>query len=138
MPDALKWVADLAGGEWPEADEDKCWDLSQRHKDYAADMRAAAAATREVLADFKAGVTGGTSEQFEAYLQKMADNYDKVADASEELGNNLDEFALNVQYSKIMILAMLGWMAAEIAFFAWWAPEALPEIYAQGRLRRSA
>ncbi|KOG90082.1 hypothetical protein ADK38_10655, partial [Streptomyces varsoviensis] len=134
MPSGLKWVADLAGGEWPEADEDKCWELSQRHKDYAADMRSAAASAREALADFKAGVTGGTAQQFAAFLEKMAANYEQVADSADELGDNLDEFALNVQYSKMMILAMLGWMAAEIAFFAWWAPEALPEIYAQGRL----
>ncbi|MEU7041785.1 hypothetical protein AB0A77_12115, partial [Streptomyces varsoviensis] len=134
MPNGLKWVADLAGGEWPEADEDKCWELSQRHKDYAADLRSAAASAREALADFKAGVTGGTSQQFEAFLEKMAANYEQVAGSVDELGDSLDEFALNVQYSKMMILSMLGWMAAEIAFFAWWAPEALPEIYAQGRL----
>ncbi|CCB73153.1 membrane protein of unknown function [Streptantibioticus cattleyicolor NRRL 8057 = DSM 46488] len=133
LPSELQWVAALAGGEWPKADEDKLWELAKVHREFAKEIRAIAKDFQPAVDDVKAGVSGETAEAFEQYLAKLQDNLPQVASAAEQLADSCDQTALQIQYSKIMILMMLGWMAAEIAFLAWWCPESLPEIIAQGR-----
>ena len=134
LPSGLQWVAKLAGGDWPEADEDRLWALAQAHRDFAKQVRGVVTDLGPAMDEVKAGVTGPTAEAFEAYLDKLAKNLPAVADAADQVADMCDQTALQVQYAKIMILMMLAWMAAEIAFLAWWAPEAVPEIVASGRL----
>ncbi|MFF7191386.1 hypothetical protein ACFZAR_40780, partial [Streptomyces sp. NPDC008222] len=133
MPSGLEWVAKLAGGDWPEADEDRLWDLQQAHLDYAKTVREVAAGLGPVIEDVKSGVSGSTSEQFEQYLRQVQSNLGQVADSAEQVADMCDKTALQVQYAKIMILMMLAWMAAEIAFLAWWCPEGVAAIVAAGR-----
>ncbi|MFF7191978.1 hypothetical protein ACFZAR_44255, partial [Streptomyces sp. NPDC008222] len=133
MPSGLEWVAKLAGGDWPEADEDKLWDLQQAHLEYAKSVRAVAAGLGPVIDDVKSGVSGATSEQFEQYLRQVQSNLGQVADSADQVADMCDKTALQVQYAKIMILMMLAWMAAEIAFLAWWCPEGVAAIVAAGR-----
>ncbi|MDF2258768.1 WXG100-like domain-containing protein, partial [Streptantibioticus ferralitis] len=134
LPPELKWVADLAGGDWPPADEDKLWALRDIHNAYAEELRSIAQGFDEAIAAVKAGVSGATAEKFESYLQKFQKNLEDVATGCDQLASSLDEFAVKIEYAKIMILMSLAWMAAQIAFFIWWAPEAVSAIVAEGRL----
>ena len=114
MPDALKWVAALVGGEWPEADEDKLWDLAQKHRDFRDDMNAAADQLETVLQQFRQGVTGATAEQFAAMLGKQIKNNRDLASAAESLAGQLDDYATNIEYAKYMIISMMALVAVEI------------------------
>ncbi|MFF7191139.1 winged helix domain-containing protein [Streptomyces sp. NPDC008222] len=76
-------MAKLAGGDWPEADEDKLWDLQRAHQDYAKTVREVAAGLGPVIDDVKSGVSGSTSEQFEQYLRQVQSNLGQVADSAD-------------------------------------------------------
>ncbi|MEC3993787.1 hypothetical protein VSR01_09635 [Actinacidiphila sp. DG2A-62] len=133
MPPELEWVAALAGGTWPKADEDKLWALCQAHKDYAQQLRSISERFGDVLSDVRAGVSGATAEQFESYLRKFQTNLEDVASACEQLADKIDEFAVKIEYAKLMILMTLASLAAEIAFLAWWAPWLIGQWLAAGR-----
>ncbi|MET7287439.1 hypothetical protein, partial [Streptomyces sp. NPDC005573] len=111
MPSGLQWVAKLAGGGWPEADEDELWALQRAHVEYAKSVRAVAAGLGPVIDDVRSGVSGSVSEQFEQYVTQVRSNLGQVAAAAEQVADMCDKTALQVQYAKIMILMMLAWMA---------------------------
>ncbi|MFD7271128.1 hypothetical protein ACFWBS_36440, partial [Streptomyces mirabilis] len=133
MPSGLQWVAKLAGGGWPEGDEDKLWELDTAHREFAKSVRELLPELQAALEEVRGGLSGPAEDAFEAYLKKLlVEDLPGLATAGDQLADMLKNMGLQVQYSKIMILEMLVWMAAQIAFLAWWAPEAVPGIVAAG------
>ncbi|MCX4428680.1 hypothetical protein [Streptomyces mirabilis] len=133
MPSGLQWVAKLAGGGWPEGDEDKLWELDTAHREFAKAVRELLPELQAALEEVRGGLSGPAEDAFEAYLKKLlVEDLPGLATAAEQLANLAKNMGLQVQYSKIMILEMLVWMAGQIAFLAWWAPEAVPGIVAAG------
>jgi hypothetical protein len=133
LPHGLEWVSALAGGEWPEAMEGDLWDLETAHREFASEVRAVVQELGPVAEQVKSGISGATADAFEAYLDKMLKSLPDVAVAADQLADSCNHMALQVQYSKKMLLVTLAWMAAQIAFLAWWAPEGVAAIVAAGR-----
>ncbi|MEU8718507.1 hypothetical protein AB0C83_41700, partial [Streptomyces sp. NPDC048663] len=132
MPSWLEWTSKLAGGGWPKGDEDKLWELATAHREFGNTIRGLIPEIDVALEQVRGGLSGPAADAFEAYLAKLKKDLPTLADAGDQLADLAKNMGLQVQYSKIMILEMLIWMAAQIAFLAWWAPEAVPGIVAAG------
>ncbi|MCX4428356.1 hypothetical protein [Streptomyces mirabilis] len=132
LPSGLQKLAEATGGQWPRGDEDKLWKLATAHRDFEKAVRELEPELDAALEEVLGGLSGPAADAFEAYLQKLKQDLPTLADAAEQLANLAKNMGLQVQYSKIMILEMLVWMAGQIAFLAWWAPEAVPGIVAAG------
>lgn len=120
IPEAVQWLVPIVvGADWPEGDEDALRRLAQAWEQAATaigevtgDGNAAAQAAcsamqgeaADVFAEYWGRFVAG-DEQFMVILQQ----------ACEQLGQGCDETALNIEYTKLSIIAALLILAAQIA-----------------------
>ncbi|WP_410661298.1 toxin glutamine deamidase domain-containing protein [Amycolatopsis sp. lyj-112] len=119
MPDAVKWLLPIVVGEsWPEGDEDKLRDLRDAwHNASKAVQPIADTATKgatEVLGSW----TGEGAEKFAEAWKKFVEGdeayFKSLADSSQALGDSCNATALDVEYTKYMIIISLVILAAQI------------------------
>ncbi|SFS93126.1 toxin glutamine deamidase domain-containing protein [Saccharopolyspora flava] len=120
IPDEVKWLLPIVVGEsWPEGDEDKLRELSEAWKQAAqalpGAMDAGNAAAREVLASWE----GEAAQKFDETWKKFTSGDGAVFSSLEESCNGLaeacDKTALDIEYTKYMIIASLIMLAIQIA-----------------------
>ncbi|WP_447002636.1 toxin glutamine deamidase domain-containing protein [Saccharothrix isguenensis] len=120
IPDEVKWLLPIVVGEsWPEGDEDKLRELRDAwHRAAGAIPQVGSTADRgatSIIGEW----TGDSAEAFEAAWGKYVDGdeayFTSLTEACQALGDSCDATALDVEYTKYMIIASLIMLAISIA-----------------------
>ncbi len=124
LPPAVRDVFGVVGGmEWPEVDEDELWKLSEvwftSSRDVYGLIDEVVAAATAALSAFE----GEAAREFYTAVSEMVNGanggpplLEGLAVGCQELGDYLYEVALNVQYSKWIILGELIIIAAQVLY----------------------
>lgn len=121
IPDWLKPVAWAAGTEWPKADEDALRRMGQAWT-MAAGALGDVVKTGNGAADrVLAAVIGETHDAFAEYWKHFAGGGDsfipELQKMMESIAEECEACALEVEYTKLSVIAALMFLAAQIAFF---------------------
>ena len=119
IPDAVKWLTPIVvGASWPEGDETAlrrvadAWEQAAKAVGEAIESGGAAAGAALGC------MTGDTADAFDQYWQKFVGG-EAYLPTLEQLCNDLaagcDSTALNIEYTKLSIIAALIILAAQIA-----------------------
>ena len=119
MPGAVTWLLPIVVGQsWPEGDEDKlralrdAWHVASKAISPVSDIGSKAAG------DVTANWTGDSATAFAEQWRKFVDGdeayFKSLADAAKALGDSCDQTALDIEYTKYMIIISLVILAAQI------------------------
>ena len=119
MPDAVKWLLPIVVGEsWPEGDETKLRAL--RDAWHAASSAITPVvdtgnqASKEILANWTGDAAQAYAEQWKKFVDGDEAFFKQLTDATKALGDSCDQTALDVEYTKYMIIISLVILAAQI------------------------
>ncbi|HWO67690.1 MAG TPA: hypothetical protein VNO31_47410, partial [Umezawaea sp.] len=119
IPGAVEWLVPIVvGADWPEGDETALRRLSEA-------WTQAATAVGEVVQEGNGASTaalgcmsGATSEAFEQYWKQFVEGDAYLVNLQQlctDLASGCDDAALNIEYTKLSIIAALIILAAQIA-----------------------
>ena len=120
MPDAVKWLLPIVVGEsWPEGDETKLRALRDAWHTASTALGPATDAGNQAASGIRDNWTGDGADAFVEQWKKFVEGdeayFKQLADATKALGNSCDQTALDVEYTKYMIIISLIVLAAQIA-----------------------
>ncbi|WP_414641821.1 WXG100 family type VII secretion target, partial [Amycolatopsis sp.] len=120
MPDAVKWLLPIVVGEsWPEGDETKLRALRDAWHQASSAIAPATEAGNQAASGIRDNWTGDGADAFVEQWKKFVDGdeayFKQLADATKALGDSCDQTALDVEYTKYMIIISLIVLAAQIA-----------------------
>ena len=120
MPGAVAWLLPIVVGEsWPEGDEDKlralrdAWHVASKSITPVAEIGSNAAS--EVVANWTGDSATAFAEQWKKFTDGDEAYFKSLADAAQALGDSCDQTALDIEYTKYMIIISLVILAAQIA-----------------------
>ncbi|OHT81187.1 alpha/beta hydrolase [Mycobacteroides saopaulense] len=119
IPGSLQWVAYLVGEEWPEGDEDAMKRLGSGWRTSSGELKDLVPDLNRIKEEIRASFTGESAQAVDKVFSEWFSGdyaFDKLADAMDGLADLSDAHAMQVQYTKLMILTSLGIAAVEIAF----------------------
>ena len=119
MPDAVKWLLPIVVGEsWPEGDETKLRALRDAWHNASNAITPATDMGNKASAGVLENWTGEGAKAFEEQWKKFVDGdeayFKSLADAAKALGDSCDQTALDIEYTKYMIIISLVILAAQI------------------------
>src|SRR3954454_24236300 len=119
MPDAVKWLLPIVVGEsWPEGDEDKlralrdAWHQASSSIGPVADLGSKGAG--EILGGWTGEGATAFGEQWKKFVEGDDAYFKSLSDAAKALGDSADATALDIEYTKYMIIISLVTLAAQI------------------------
>jgi uncharacterized protein YukE len=119
MPGAVAWLLPIVVGEsWPEGDEDKlralrdAWHVASKSITPVAEIGSKAAS--EVVANWTGDSATAFAEQWKKFTDGDEAYFKSLADAAQALGDSCDQTALDIEYTKYMIIISLVILAAQI------------------------
>lgn len=119
MPGAVTWLLPIVVGEsWPEGDEDKlralrdAWYVASKSINPVAEIGSNGAS--EVTANWTGDSATAFAEQWKKFTDGDEAYFKSLADAAQALGDSCDQTALDVEYTKYMIIISLVILAAQI------------------------
>ncbi|WP_410667105.1 toxin glutamine deamidase domain-containing protein [Amycolatopsis sp. cmx-4-68] len=120
MPDAVKWLLPIVVGEsWPEGDETKLRALRDAWHTASSSIAPASEAGNQAASGIRDNWTGDGADAFVEQWKKFVEGdeayFKQLADATKALGDSCDQTALDVEYTKYMIIISLIVLAAQIA-----------------------
>lgn len=117
LPGELVWVLGLIGLNWPEADEEKLFELGQTWLQLSGAVHATATQADTAAARVWQENSGDAVSAFQAYWSEHGPNaaLDLAADAAAVLGVGLIVYAAIVLGLKINVIVQLVILAIEIA-----------------------
>ncbi len=120
IPEPVQWLAPIVvGADWPEGDEDALRRLAQAWEQAAKAIGAATgdgnAAAQAACSAMQGEAAGAFAEYWERFVAGDEQFLLTLQQACEQLAEGCDETALNVEYSKLSIIAALTILAAQIA-----------------------
>ncbi|MFI6044583.1 hypothetical protein ACIA8C_23350 [Nocardia sp. NPDC051321] len=133
LPPELSWLGWIAGGAWPEGDEDKAWAVSDAYKNAAAALRTVIPdiedAKRTAVAAYPEG-TGGENiaEMFDLMLEGDQ-SMETLAHYMEQISDAAFDFGTQIEAAKLMTILSLVALAIEIAW-AWVFPPTAAAVQA--------
>jgi uncharacterized protein YukE len=120
MPGAVTWLLPIVVGEsWPEGDEDKlralrdAWHVASKALSPVSEIGSKAAS--EVTANWTGDSATAFAEQWKKFVDGDEAYFKSLADAAKALGDSCDQTALDIEYTKYMIIISLVILAAQIA-----------------------
>ena len=120
MPPELQWLAVIAGQKWPDSDEDDWYRRALRWLELADKLeKKVLPGVEQVRDDMLAVLVGDTATAAKAQFDDLLDGDNsiaKVVDALKALGAQAHDFAQQVEYAKVNIIATLVMTALEIAY----------------------
>ncbi|MFC5219719.1 hypothetical protein [Streptomyces coerulescens] len=135
MPPELGWVAYLAVGEsWPKGDEDKLRDLGAAWNEAARELRGISEQIGSSAGGVLASVGGQVAEEFRGFVSQLESSLPHLAESAGQLGTLGSNTALQIEYAKYMTLLQLVLLAAQIAHWAFFAPEVIPALVTSARV----
>ncbi len=127
MPPELAWVARLAVGQaWPKGDEDNLHALGQAWNDAAQELKGISGQIGASGNGVLESVGGQVADEFRAFVTQLEASLPEMAESANQLGKLGKHTAVQVEYSKYMILGQLILLAAQIAEWIFFAPEVIP------------
>ncbi|MEV6546748.1 hypothetical protein [Streptomyces sp. NPDC051665] len=127
MPPELAWVARLAVGQaWPKGNEDNLQALGQAWNDAAQELKGISAQLGQSGNGVLESVGGQVADEFRGFVTQLESTLPEMAESAGQLGKLGKHTAVQVEYSKYMILGQLILLAAQIAEWAFFAPEVIP------------
>lgn len=115
LPGQLRWVADMVlGQDWPEGDETAMRRLGDSWSTASTDLDELTEAAAKIVYDALACIEGDTHDALEEFWRKIEEAFDQVSTLAAQLGEALDVDALNIEYTKLSIIAALIILAAEV------------------------
>nr|WP_304532905.1 toxin glutamine deamidase domain-containing protein [Amycolatopsis sp. CA-126428] len=120
MPDAVKWLLPIVVGEsWPEGDETKLRALRDAWHTASSAVGPVAETGGQAASGIRDNWTGDGADAFAEQWTKFVEGdeayFKQLADAAKALGDSCDQTALDVEYTKYMIIISLIVLAAQIA-----------------------
>ncbi|HET6705367.1 MAG TPA: toxin glutamine deamidase domain-containing protein, partial [Amycolatopsis sp.] len=120
MPDAVKWLLPIVVGEsWPEGDETKLRALRDAWHTASAAIGPVSETGNQAASGIRDNWTGDGADAFAEQWKKFVEGdeayFKQLADAAKALGDSCDQTALDVEYTKYMIIISLIILAAQIA-----------------------
>ena len=119
IPDWLKPVAWAAGTQWPEADEDALRRMGEAWTTAAGELDAVAKNSTSAAERVLSAVTGETHDAFAAYWKHFAGAGEsfipELQTMMESIAEECEACALDVEYTKMSVIAALAFLAAQIA-----------------------
>ncbi|MDT7724706.1 MAG: hypothetical protein QOI21_1282 [Actinomycetota bacterium] len=119
MPGEVAWLLPIVVGEsWPEGDEDKlralrdAWLVASKSITPVAEIGSKAAS--EVVANWTGDSATAFAEQWKKFTEGDEAYFKSLADAAQALGDSCDQTALDIEYTKYMIIISLVILAAQI------------------------
>ncbi|MEW1773108.1 hypothetical protein [Streptomyces sp. NPDC086777] len=135
MPPELAWVARLAVGQaWPKGDEDNLHALGQAWNDAAQELKGISGQIGASGNGVLESVGGQVADEFRAFVTQLEASLPEMAESANQLGKLGKHTAVQVEYSKYMILGQLILLAAQIAEWIFFAPEVIPVAITAARL----
>ncbi|MFB9566292.1 WXG100 family type VII secretion target, partial [Saccharopolyspora hordei] len=127
IPDEVKWLLPIVVGEsWPEGDEDAMRRMADAWRTAANDIENVKAAANRGAEQAKGAMEGQTSEAFAKLWKDIGDGDEaaltKLKESCEKLAKACDDAALDVEHTKLTIIASLIALAAQIAAMVAAAP----------------
>ncbi|MEU2424739.1 hypothetical protein ABZ619_27585 [Streptomyces sp. NPDC007851] len=127
MPPELAWVARLAVGQaWPKGDEDNLHALGQAWHDAAQELKGISGQIGASGNGVLESVGGQVADEFRDFVTQLESSLPEMAESANQLGTLGKHTAVQVEYSKYMILGQLILLAAQIAEWIFFAPEVIP------------
>lgn len=119
IPDWLKPVAWAAGTQWPEADEDALRRMGAAWTKAASDLGPAGDTGNDAARQVLQSVTGQTHDAFAEYWKQFSGTdgsfIPELRKMLESVGEECASCALEVEYTKMTVIAALAFLAAQIA-----------------------
>ncbi|MEU4518464.1 toxin glutamine deamidase domain-containing protein [Amycolatopsis sp. NPDC024027] len=120
MPDAVKWLLPIVVGEsWPEGDETKLRALRDAWHTASSAIGPVSETGGQAASGIRDNWTGDGADAFAEQWKKFVEGdeayFKQLADAAKALGDSCDQTALDVEYTKYMIIISLIVLAAQIA-----------------------
>ncbi|OBJ04156.1 hypothetical protein [Mycobacterium sp. 1465703.0] len=150
IPANLRWVAYLAGSEWPAGDEDAMWHLAEVWNDAANQLNALIPDLERVQQEALATFSGQTADAAKAdFAQEFSgdNSMDNLVAAMSALGKSARDTGTEIQSTKLNIIVTLNIAAAELMYYMYlaWAfglavlgQMALVELFTIQAIRRFA
>ncbi|MFI6042538.1 hypothetical protein ACIA8C_12940 [Nocardia sp. NPDC051321] len=129
LPPELRWLGWVAGGAWPDGDEDKVWAVASAYRTAGEELRKLtpeiADVKRTAVEAYPEGVGG---DKIGALFDQMLtgdQSMDSLAHFMDQIADAAEEFGTSVQAAKLMTIVSLVALAIEIAWaYATWPPTA--------------
>ena len=119
VPGWLEWLADKTVGHFPEGDEDALRRMRDAYASAAGAVRAAADTGDATASRVDGTIEGRTRTAFDDYWRTFTGGPDAHLRTLEqlctELASSCDATALDVEYTKLSVIAALVALAAEVA-----------------------
>jgi hypothetical protein len=136
IPPELNWLVEMAAGQsWPQGDEDKLSELGDGWNTAAVQLHDVVDGVGEATSAVQGGFNGPAADQFTSFMNSLYTSIPQMAQGAEQIGSMAKDTALQIEYSKYMILLQLLWMAEQIAEWTStiFGAAAVPAIEAAGR-----
>ncbi|MEU3519443.1 hypothetical protein ABZ770_29915 [Streptomyces sp. NPDC006654] len=135
MPPELAWVARLAVGQaWPKGNEDHLHALGQAWQDAAQELKGISGQIGATGNGVLESVGGQVADEFQSFVTQLESSLPEMAESANQLGKLGKHTAVQVEYSKYMILGQLILLAAQIAEWIFFAPEVIPVAITAARV----
>ena len=115
LPDALTWVLDLIGIEWPNIDEDELRSGATELRQLSSELTGNTGAAKSSIQQMLQTNTSESLQLFDALWQKLASGHlPQLAQGMDAIAVALDGSAVLVEGMKVAAITQLGILAAEI------------------------
>ncbi|CAG6395288.1 hypothetical protein NMG29_35690 [Streptomyces cocklensis] len=127
MPPELAWVGTLAvGQEWPQSSESHLFQLAGAYGEASRQLAGLCGSLGSVGAGVLESVDGRIAEGFRDFVTQLESLAPGLVQAANQLGDLSDQTAVQVEYTKLMIIVQLVLLALQILHYLFFAPEAIP------------
>ncbi|RDI68218.1 WXG100-like domain-containing protein [Nocardia pseudobrasiliensis] len=129
LPPELRWLGWIAGGAWPDGDEDKIWAVANAYKQAGEALRKLTPEIEDVKRTaVSAYPEGAGGDKISALFDQMLSgdqSMDSLARFMDQISDAIEEFGASVQAAKLMTILSLVALALEI-LWAWRFPPTAP------------
>ncbi|MGF6885535.1 hypothetical protein ABIA39_003923 [Nocardia sp. GAS34] len=133
LPPELRWLGWIAGGTWPDGDEDKAWNVSNAYRDTAEALRKLIPEIEDVKRTaVSAYPEGDGGDKIGALFDQMLtgdQSMESLAHFMDQISDATNDFGVSIQAAKLMTIVSLIALAIEIAW-AWAFPPTAPAVEA--------
>ncbi|MBE9373050.1 hypothetical protein IQ251_01180 [Saccharopolyspora sp. HNM0983] len=119
IPGAVQWLTPIVvGADWPEGDEDALRRLAEAWTEAGDGLESVLDDTESFVNSALQCMQGETADAFEQFGSKLTSDDEllsQLRDLCEQLGQSCDDAAMEIEYTKLSIIAALLILAAQIA-----------------------
>ena len=130
----VSWILALTGQPWPEGDEDQLRALGDVWDSAGVALAGISDAFGSAASGVLQNLGGSPADSFSQFSQQLQASLPTLVQSAGQLSELSKNTATQVEYAKYMILVVSAWLLFEIAQWAAFAPEVIPELVTAGRI----